>query len=806
LKKNAMPDYIKTYKESKSFKTVVVVSFFIFFLAAQSGFLFAQIPNVPYFYQYHNSINPGGSCQNTSMAMVLKYNGATNETPDAISTVHGTSLAQSVSGFNQVCNSRIQHYGLNASCVSTSSGSFGAMQTLLSQGKPVVIHGYFTSYGHVIVVLSYTGTHYVCHDPAGQWNQQYQGSYSGGATSGQFIYYAKSAFETATGPDNTLWYHYINNNNPPPTVPTNLTATPAACPTSEVSFSWTNSGTGWQIHLADNASYNNTYIKWVSNLTSYTGPSGFVLQSDGTTPLVLSQGQTYYWRIYNGSTYTNGPSFTMPLCDNVPPTTSINIPGAWVTENFTATFTDADNQGGSGIDRRFYQVSAYDGTEWRANAQRGFFTDDFANLSSSVWTVPSGGGTWNAQNNALVQSDLTLTNTNIYAALNQTLSNRLMYHFTAKAEGAQHADGRRFGFHFFSDNGALSNRGNSYFVWFRLDDSKLQFFKATNDVFTMVKEVTNVSIAAGTTYDFKVIYDRIIGDILVYQNNSLIGSYTDPQPFSTNGNYISFRTGNCMLTINEINVYRTRLSTATVTVGAASDRDIRFQNPSPGVNAGRIKSIVSDVANNLSSVALLNLNVDWTPPAAVAYVNDGTMADIDTVILTTSLSANWASTNDIHSGIASYWYAIGTSPGDTNVVNWTANGTNTSVTHNGLSLVYGTNYYFTLKAKNNAGLYCTAVSSDGVVVLDTLVVIAEYLPAIVVYPNPVKDKLYIETDFQRETLVEIFTLTGVAVKTQDIQEHSRNIIDVSDLPQGVYLLRLRGHDSTKMVRFIRLDK
>ena len=43
------------------------------------------VPNVPYFYQYANTYEPGATCANTTMAMLLKYYGA-NYTPDQIYT------------------------------------------------------------------------------------------------------------------------------------------------------------------------------------------------------------------------------------------------------------------------------------------------------------------------------------------------------------------------------------------------------------------------------------------------------------------------------------------------------------------------------------------------------------------------------------------------------------------------------------------------------------------------------------------------------------------------------------------------
>ena len=35
------------------------------------------------------------------------------------------------------------------------------------------------------------------------------------------------------------------------------------------------------------------------------------------------------------------------------------------------------------------------------------------------------------------------------------------------------------------DDPTLPNRGNSYFVWMREDDDKLQIYKVVNDVFSL---------------------------------------------------------------------------------------------------------------------------------------------------------------------------------------------------------------------------------------------------------------------------------------------------------------------------------
>lgn len=106
---------------------------------------------------------------------------------------------------------------------------------------------------------------------------------------------------------------------------------------------------------------------------------------------------------------------------------------------------------------------------------------------------------------------------------------------------------------------------------------------------------------------------------------------------------------------------------------------------------------------------------DITRPSAVTQVNDGLSADAD-ISHTNSvdtLSASWGPASDPDSGIAKYWYAIGTNPGSTDLLNWTNNGNNLSVTVTGLSLTENQTYYVSVKAENGSGLPSDSKSSDG---------------------------------------------------------------------------------------------
>jgi PKD repeat protein/spore germination protein YaaH len=459
---------------------------------------------------------------------------------------------------------------------------------------------------------------------------------------------------------------------------------------------------------------------WIYNGASTTAP--LIGAYTGTTSpgVVNASGNslTLKFRSRASTNSTGWKAIWQCYVDNIAPTTLVSSSGNWKTQNFSATFTDTDNSGGSGIEKSFYQVLDYNGSEWHANAQNGFFADNFDSYNSSVWTVPASSGTWNVSGGNLNQTDSSASNTNAYATLNQNLSNRYVYQFYVKINtGTSGTSQHRLGFHFFSDNGSLTNRGNSYFIFFRQETSKLEFYKVVSDVFTQTKVVDNVTTTYGQLYDVKIIFDRISGKIDVYRDDVFLGSWTDPSPLTTQGNYISFRTGNCKASISELKVFRSRNASVTVSVGATASNDIRYQNPDPATYSARIKSIVNDVAGNLSAISYQNINVDWTIPVFPGTPSDGLATDIDTTANTTSISANWAAASDPNSGIDHYIYCFGTAPGTGNLIGWTSSGTDTFVTRSGFTLQSGQIYYVSVYAVNGAGLISDTITSDGIRIL-----------------------------------------------------------------------------------------
>ncbi len=391
--------------------------------------------------------------------------------------------------------------------------------------------------------------------------------------------------------------------------------------------------------------------------------------------------------------------------DIIPPSTTVDVGNIWHVADFDANFTDDDNVGGSGIDYQFYQVIDFDGVEWRANSDNGFFSDNFDAALHADWSI--GNGNWSINATYLNQDDEADGNTNIYTSMNQDDNDVFLYHYAGKISGS--GTNKRAGFHFMCDDPTLPNRGNSYFVWFRADDNKIQIYKVVADVFTLEEEVV-YTINENQWYDIKTVYDKNSGEIQVWVDNTIEASWTDPSPL-TSGNSVSFRSGNSIYEVNNLKIYHERSLNQVVTIGPAGD--IRYENQNPLSPSGKIKSITIDSAANISSIAFDYANVDWTIPLDISYINDGTGSDINVTTTNTELSANWSATIDPNSDIEKYWYSIGTSPGSVDIVNWTDNWYDTTITHTGLSLAYGTTYFFNVRAEDGAGLISNIISTDG---------------------------------------------------------------------------------------------
>lgn len=155
---------------------------------------------VPYYYQYDNNYEPSGTCGITSAAMVVSYLSST-VTPDSLYLSYGKSQGQSPSGLAQL----YAWEGLYSDY--TYTGTRDLIRAQLDAGRPVVVHGYFTTSGHIVVLRGYTSTGWIANDSAGDWEACY-----GCGVSGEAVEYAYGGgWDDLLGSDGDIWMSSAGN-------------------------------------------------------------------------------------------------------------------------------------------------------------------------------------------------------------------------------------------------------------------------------------------------------------------------------------------------------------------------------------------------------------------------------------------------------------------------------------------------------------------------------------------------------------------------------------------------------------------
>lgn len=533
--------------------------------------------------------------------------------------------------------------------------------------------------------------------------------------------------------------------------------------------------------FATEANYDSLWIYDGPNITS---PLVGVYHGNNSPGTIQSTSPYLTLRFKSdGATRTVGWMATYNcVMDNQPPVTQISPPPGWITSDFSTGFTDSDNLN---IEGAYWNVASFNGDEWRSSKTHGFFTDNFDLQIHPDWTIAD--GTWSIALYQLVQTDEGANNTNIYAPLDQSLSDEYVYEWKGITEGS--GNNRRSGFHFASDNGALPNRGNSYFVWFRIDNQNLQFYKVTNDVFTLVHTVP-FTTQIGQQYTYRVMYNSLSGLIRIFVNDQFVGQWIDANPY-TNGQYVSFRSGNAIYKVDDFRVFRSRTTTENVSVGTG---EMLFeQNLSPLMPAGRISSLVKDQAHLFALKDTL-FSVDWTPPVFSGIVWDGVYMDEDTILNPSLITASWQGWVDPHSGIAQYKYGVGDTPASDNAIPFTDNALFDTCAYDAFpSLQFNQLYYHSVIAKNVAGLWGDTVSSNGFVLITNAAIPTASSDSkyIMLYPNPAQSSVSLTANNIIQH-VQIADIHGRIVISKTINTNKLDI-DVSALAPGIYFLWADTH-------------
>ncbi|MFC1619122.1 Calx-beta domain-containing protein [Candidatus Neomarinimicrobiota bacterium] len=184
-----------------------------------------------------------------------------------------------------------------------------------------------------------------------------------------------------------------------------------------------------------------------------------------------------------------------------------------------------------------------------------------------------------------------------------------------------------------------------------------------------------------------------------------------------------------------------------------------------------VELIGVDRAGNADTVEAATVTYDTLAPGTLdVVIQDGPAADIDSTRSTDTLTVHYSGFNEPTSGIVLYEYALGSSAGASDLVDWTSAGTDTLVTVRGLQLDYKDSYYFMARATDGAGNQSDSVVSDGVRIVDkprlTIhavqnIVFSDYLQVLVNDTLGMADSIRVLIDSTRVSVSAIDTYSYV---------------------------------------------
>ena len=177
--------------------------------------------NVPHLSQRDNVRNPSGSCNVTCMAMLLLWAGYPKPTEHQLEDfLYNYAQTNSYSRHEgddlaEIHNKFAEKESLDYRDRFTMTASIDSIKKQLTNAFPVVVHGYFTRSGHIILLRGFDDDAYegkgafIVNDPWGEWNEW---GYNTGV-SGEKLLYSYDMIKrlcTDPGKDNSIWAHILS--------------------------------------------------------------------------------------------------------------------------------------------------------------------------------------------------------------------------------------------------------------------------------------------------------------------------------------------------------------------------------------------------------------------------------------------------------------------------------------------------------------------------------------------------------------------------------------------------------------------
>lgn len=164
---------------------------------------------IPWLSQLNNQENPYGSCNVTSVAMCMQYLGYKPKAGVQLEDqLYRELLDKKWSRHDPYDLERLMK-GHGVKVTFTKQGDWRKAKQWLANGNPLIAHGYFTRFGHIIVIRGYEEidgkTTWFVNDPYGEyWANGYDNN-----VTGENLRYSHELMCRTCQPDPELWLHYI---------------------------------------------------------------------------------------------------------------------------------------------------------------------------------------------------------------------------------------------------------------------------------------------------------------------------------------------------------------------------------------------------------------------------------------------------------------------------------------------------------------------------------------------------------------------------------------------------------------------
>lgn len=136
--------------------------------------------------------------------MILHWAGQTDISEDFLYTWMLDNQLSRHSGYDLA--KTFNHFCKDYRDTFTQHSDLDRLRQSIDDGFPSIIHGYFTSFGHIIVVSGYDDTGFIVNDPYGEWfSTGYRRDLSGAN-----LHYSTGLITRTSFYDGNLWQHIFS--------------------------------------------------------------------------------------------------------------------------------------------------------------------------------------------------------------------------------------------------------------------------------------------------------------------------------------------------------------------------------------------------------------------------------------------------------------------------------------------------------------------------------------------------------------------------------------------------------------------